>query len=95
MQNKATLYLSHNCPACLAVTDYLFSQAATGPEIVWVNPAIDPNTLAKEYILLATGSRTNQLPGIPALIHGDKILIGAEVLTYLKLNPDVIKSCIS
>lgn len=87
MEPKATLYLSHNCKACLAVTDYLFTQTTPGPEIVWVNPAIDPNTLTKEYILLASGSRTNKIPGLPALIHGDKLLVGNEVLAYLRLNP--------
>lgn len=82
---KATLYVSHTCLACLAVLDYLHA-SATDVHIEYVHPAMDSATLKKEYILLASGSRVNTLPGIPALIHGEKLMVGDEVIAYLKLN---------
>lgn len=83
--NKPVLYVSHNCSACLEVMDHLHATAGLDLDITWVHPAINTNTLDKEYILLATGTRTYTIPGLPALLDGEKMLVGKEVLAYLKL----------
>ena len=86
-ETNATLYLSHNCKACLEVLSLLESTSVSGVKVAWVHPAIDSNTLAKEHILLATGARINTIPALPALSHQDKLLVGKdEVVAYIKLN---------
>lgn len=85
-QNKPTLYLSHTCNECLEVVDYLHAEARSDVAIVWVHHAIDAATMKQEYILLASGLRTSSIPGVPALIHGEKLLVGKEVVAYLRLN---------
>lgn len=89
-ETKATLYVSHTCLTCLAVLDYLHASTREDVHIVYVHPAMDSATLKREYILLATGARTNTLPGIPALVHGEKLVVGNEVVAYLELNPQLL-----
>jgi pyruvate/2-oxoglutarate dehydrogenase complex dihydrolipoamide dehydrogenase (E3) component len=65
----------------------MHANATEGIDIKYVHPTMDSATLKREYILLATGARTSVLPGIPALIHGEKMIVGNEVIAYLQLNP--------